>query len=50
MAESSGNLPVAVKALQKFVKKFPHSPVLSQIKQQLKQLQKSQPTVSSGNH
>lgn len=49
-AESSGNLPVAVKALQKFVKKFPHSPVLSQIKQQLKQLQKSQPTVSSGNH
>lgn len=50
VAESSGNLPVAVKALQKFVKKFPHSPVLSQIKQQLKQLQKSQPTVSSGNH
>jgi tetratricopeptide (TPR) repeat protein len=50
VAESSGNLPVAVKALQKFVKKFPHSPVLSQIKQQLKQLQKNQPTVSSGNH
>ncbi|HEX5174656.1 MAG TPA: tetratricopeptide repeat protein [Gaiellaceae bacterium] len=48
-AESGGNLPVALKALQTFVKKFPHSPVLPQIKQQLKQLRKSQPAVSSGH-
>ena len=49
-AESAGNVPAAIDALKKFVKRFPNSPVLSQIKNQLKQLEKSQPTVSSGHH
>jgi tetratricopeptide (TPR) repeat protein len=48
-AESAGNVPVALDALKKYVKRFPHSPVVSQIKAQIKQLEKSQPSVSSGN-
>lgn len=49
-AETAGNVPVAINALETFEKKFPHSPVLSQVKQQLKQLKKSQPpAASSGN-
>jgi tetratricopeptide (TPR) repeat protein len=48
-AENAGNVPVAIDALKKYVKRFPHSPVVSQIKSQIKQLEKSQPTVSSGN-
>ena len=49
-AESAGNVPVAIDALKKFVRRFPNSPVLSQIKTQLKQLTKSQPAVGSGSH
>lgn len=49
-AESAGNVPAAIDALKKFVKRFPNSPVLPQIKTQLKQLAKSQPTVSTGHH
>ena len=48
-AENAGNVPVAVAALKKYLKLYPTSPLASQVKSQIKQLEKSQPTVSSGN-
>ena len=48
-AENAGNAPVAVAALKKYLKLYPTSPLRSQVKSQIKQLQKGQPPVSSGN-
>jgi tetratricopeptide (TPR) repeat protein len=48
-AENAGNTTVAVAALKKYLQLDPHSPLRSQVKAQIKQLLKSQPTVSSGN-
>lgn len=48
-AESAGNIPVAVAALKKYLTLYPNSPLRSQVKSQIKQLQKSQPTASGGN-
>lgn len=49
-AQSAGNIPVAVAALKKYLQLYPNSPLRSQVKSQIKQLQQSQPTVSSGHH
>ena len=48
-AENAGNTPVAIAALKKYLKLYPSSPLASQVKSQIKQLEKSQPTVSSGH-
>jgi tetratricopeptide (TPR) repeat protein len=47
-AENAGNIPVAIGALKNFLKLSPSSPIRSQVKAQLKQLEKSQ-AASSGN-
>jgi tetratricopeptide (TPR) repeat protein len=48
-AISAGNVPVAVKSLKTYLKRFPNAADRSRVQAELKQLQKSQPTVSSGN-
>jgi tetratricopeptide (TPR) repeat protein len=48
-AESAGNVSVAVTALKQYLKLDPSSPLRSQVKAQIKQLQKSRPSVSGSN-
>jgi tetratricopeptide (TPR) repeat protein len=48
-AAQGGNVPVAVTALKTYLKRFPHAVDRPRVKAELKQLSKSQPSVSSGN-
>jgi tetratricopeptide (TPR) repeat protein len=48
-AATAGNAPVAIKALKTYLRRFPNAADRSQVKTELKQFQKSQPSASHGN-
>jgi tetratricopeptide (TPR) repeat protein len=48
-AQTAGNNPVAIQAYKRYLNVYPNAPLRAQIEQQIKQLSKGAPSVSTGN-